>query len=264
MLTAPTLRSADPALYASPLRIAAAMGVDPFLLVERAADLRLFTIRDQRTGLRRLPVRALTSLVSPEDLTSEARADRYDQIEREVLADDEDRTTTARAAVMDALPSGWHIETREVEDPNGSWLAHVVGLVGPTGTVRRSVVAATLGEAMRRLLEDARVIRLGATLSQGGWTIVPDTHARNCVDAIAPDGERRWLIAVEAEGKSHREIAGDLDFWANDPPGHAQVTWVVPADVIEDPVAIAKVLVSAGRKGFRGKGLFRASREVEA
>lgn len=102
------------------------------------------------------------------------------------------------------------------------------------------------------------MLRLSDRLAVLGWTVTPGTHARNCVDALAPNGEKRWLVAVERAGRTRRDIAGELDSWANDPAGYAQATWVVPASAVDDTDELAATLAATGRKGYRGKGLYRA------
>jgi hypothetical protein len=247
MIAAPAIRAASAGAFVSPVAIGSATGDSPVAIGLRIAKQRLFTVRDPRTGLRRIPRDFVPMVLDDEDDgTALASCSSPTQ-----CLDELQRTVAAR------LPDGWTTDISPVSDPASRWQCLRVSITSPGG-FRRSILADSEADAFRRLVEDASLLALAERLIERGWSVEYGTHARNCVDAAEPGRDRRWLIGVETEGRSRRSIAADLDFWANDPAGYAQGTWVVPAAAVDDDEVLSESLAEAGRKGFRGKGLTRA------
>ena len=235
--------------------VAVAADLTPLDVEELLVTRRVFGVR-QADGVSLIPSDQVAALVG-EQIEFGPLVRAQERRREEASSSDPDVIASLWTAIVATLPAAWTVQQIRV-DPRLAAVCSVGAAISCRDRgVRRLAFTWTLDRALRHLLQEAQIARLGATLESVGWLAPKVSHVRQSLDIAEPPfrgrHQRRWIIGVERVGQSRKELASLIRFAANDPAKYADPTWIVPESQIADPLALAENLARAGQHGLAGK-----------
>ncbi|HEV8545535.1 MAG TPA: hypothetical protein VGQ64_04540 [Candidatus Limnocylindrales bacterium] len=205
----------------------AGLGIDEVEWLIKSGRLRAIRLADGRPRiLQSAVVRLLDAEAaarSNTELLASERADWVDKLRSEVVH---------RLPAGQVLDEGLNTAAQADRFPYAAAYGDGPGLFWATGR--------TPGRALAACVDQLRTEALMASLSELGWTLTDDTAASvDGLIAVAPD-DRCWAIASDPVDPDD-DPDDRLDYLRNlaeEHPGVVDVVWLVPGELVADPVAL--------------------------